>query len=53
MIALDPADAEMLDALCDAALAATWAALDGEPGPGPDEMSDNEREAWAAWGRGQ
>jgi hypothetical protein len=51
MIALDPADAEMLNALCDAAREATWAALDGEPDP--DEMTDGEREAWAAWGRGE
>ena len=36
MIALDPADAACLDALCDTALMATWAALDGERvGAGP------------------
>ena len=51
MIALDPADAADLNALCDTALTATWAALDGEPDP--DEMSDHERAAWAAWGRGE
>jgi hypothetical protein len=51
VIALDPADGAALDALCDAAREATWAALDGEPDP--DEMTDNEREAWAAWGRGE
>lgn len=51
MITLDPADAAFADAMCDTALATTWAALDGEPDP--DEMSDHERAAWAAWGRGE
>lgn len=51
MIALDADDTAFVNALCDEALVATWEALDGEPDP--DEISDNEREAWAAWGRGE